>query len=246
MRFRHGLPGHGLPRHDGYGAPLQISPLPLRIATMRLTALYLTSIICGFCMMALEILGGRFIQPVFGSSIDVWAAIISVFILSLSIGYVIGGRLADRAKTNAALGWLILAAGVFYCLMPWYGMPFMESLGEGVHNARWGVLVAALVLYLPPSLLLGAISPILVKLVFTNAEHVGRTTGTLYAVGSFGNVLGILISDYVLLAHVTLNVNLFAMGVILIVLGMLHLAIKVAASATAAGVVAAPPAGTVP
>ena len=78
---------------------------------MRLIALYATSIIAGFCMMALEIMGGRVLQPVFGSSIDVWAAVISVFILSLSIGYVIGGRIADHAKTNAPLGWMILAAG---------------------------------------------------------------------------------------------------------------------------------------
>src|SRR3954470_3985849 len=95
---------------------------------MRLTALYLTSITCGFCMMALEILGGRFIQPVFGSSIDVWAAIISGFILSLSIGYVAGGRVADRSHSNGPLGWVIVLAGVFFLLTPVYGMPLMLGL----------------------------------------------------------------------------------------------------------------------
>ncbi|HEX3132159.1 MAG TPA: fused MFS/spermidine synthase [Planctomycetota bacterium] len=191
---------------------------------MRLTALYLTSITCGFCMMALEILGGRFIQPVFGSSIDVWAAIISVFILSLSIGYVAGGRIADRSHTNSALGWVILAAGVFFCLTPWYGMPLMLSLGESVHTARWGVLLAAFLLFLLPSLLLGMVSPILVKLVFTGADKVGSTTGTLYAIGSIGNVLGILVSDYLLLAYVSLNTTILVMGAVLCVLGILHLA----------------------
>ncbi len=190
---------------------------------MRLTALYLTSITCGFCMMALEILGGRFIQPIFGSSIDVWAAIISVFILSLSIGYVAGGRIADRSHTNAALGWVILTAGVFFCLTPVYGMPLMLALGEDVHTARWGVLLAAMLLFLLPSLLLGMVSPILVKLVFTGADKVGSTTGTLYAIGSVGNVLGILVSDYVLLAYVSLNTNILVMGAVLCVLGLLHL-----------------------
>ena len=190
---------------------------------MRLTALYLTSITCGFCMMALEILGGRFIQPIFGSSIDVWAAIISVFILSMSIGYVAGGRIADRSHTNGPLGWVILIAGVFFCLTPWYGMPLMIGLGESIHTARWGVLLAAFLLFLLPSLMLGMVSPILVKLVFTSAEKVGTTTGTLYAVGSIGNVLGILVSDYVLLAYFSLNNNILAMGVILCVLGLLHL-----------------------
>lgn len=197
---------------------------------MRLTALYLTSITCGFCMMALEIIGGRFIQPVFGSSIDVWAAIITVFILSLSIGYVVGGRIADLARTNAPLGWIITAAGIFFLLMPWYGMPLMEGMGEEIHTKRWGVLLAALLLFLPPSLLLGAVSPILVKLVFTNAEHVGRTTGTLYAIGSFGNVIGILVSDYVLLSLFTLNANIYGMGLVLVVVGIAHLACSIPAS----------------
>ena len=197
---------------------------------MRLLALYLTSITCGFCMMALELLGARLVQPVFGSSVDVWAAIITVFILSLSIGYVIGGRVADRAKGNLPLAWVILAAGIFYCLIPIYALRFNEALGPEIHAAKWGVLLAGLVLFLPPSLLLGCVSPMLVKLVFTSADRVGQTTGTLYAVGSFGNVLGILVADYVLLAYAPLNPTLIGMGAALLALGLLHLAIRVEAT----------------
>jgi len=203
---------------------------------MRLFALYLTSILAGFCMMALEITGARLLQPVFGSSIDVWAAIITTFILSLSIGYVIGGRIADRARTNAVLGWIILAAGVCYCLTPWFALPFMESLPETLKQARWGVLVAALGMFLLPSLLLGMVSPILVKLVFVSAARVGRTTGTLYAVGSFGNVIGILVSNYVLLQYVDLNHNIWAMGLVLGVLGAAHLFVRMQAVAHVAPV----------
>ncbi|MBA3709246.1 MAG: fused MFS/spermidine synthase [Planctomycetes bacterium] len=200
---------------------------------MRIFTLYLTSIICGFCMMALEILGGRLLQPVFGSSIDVWAAIISVFILSLSIGYVLGGRIADRSRSNMPLAWMILIAGAFYCMMCWYGLRFSNSLGEQIQTARWGVLLGALVLFLPPSLLLGSVSPMLVKLVFTNAAHVGRTTGTLYAIGSLGNVLGILVTDYLLLEHFELTTNLLAMGAILGALGLFHLFTRIEASIVA-------------
>jgi hypothetical protein len=71
--------------------------------------------------------------------------------------------------------------------------------------------------------MLGMVSPILVKLVFTSAEKVGSTTGTLYAVGSVGNVLGILVSDYVLLAYFSLNSNILVMGAVLCALGLLHL-----------------------
>jgi hypothetical protein len=197
---------------------------------MRIASLYLTSIICGFCMMALEILGGRLLQPVFGSSIDVWAAIISVFILSLSIGYVLGGRIADRSRTNTALAVMIIAAGAFYCLMTWYGLGVSHSLGDAIPSPRWGVLLGAMALFLPPSLLLGSVSPMLVKLVFTNAAHVGRTTGTLYAIGSLGNVLGILVTDYILLEQFQLSTNLLAMGLALGVLGIIHLFVRVEAA----------------
>ena len=64
--------------------------------------------------MALELLGGRILSPTYGSSIHVWAAVISVFILSLSIGYWLGGRLADRAESNRVLAWIIIIAAVFY------------------------------------------------------------------------------------------------------------------------------------
>lgn len=199
---------------------------------MRLAALYTTSILAGFCMMALEIMGGRLLQPVFGSSIDVWAAIITVFILSLSVGYVLGGRIADRARTNFPLGWILVAAGLCYLVIPVVALPFMNALPEAIQHARWGVLLAGLVLFLPPSLLLGMVSPILVRLVFVGADRVGRSTGTLYAIGSFGNVVGILVSDYVLLQAFELNDSIWAMGGVLSVLGIAHLAKRVAADAT--------------
>ncbi len=119
---------------------------------------------------------------------------------------------------------------MFFCLTPVYGMPLMIGLGEDIHTARWGVLVAALLLFLIPSLLLGMVSPILVKLVFTGADKVGSTTGTLYAIGSVGNVLGILVSDYVLLAYFKINSTILVMGGVLCVLGILHLVSKIHAT----------------
>lgn len=213
---------------------------------MRLTALYLTSIICGFCLMALEILGGRLLQPAFGSSTDTWAAIISVFIISLSFGYVAGGRIADRARTNLALGWVILASGICYCLLPVYGLACTEGLHQGIQSARFGVLVGALALFLVPSLLLGCLSPMLVKLVFTSAERVGRTTGTLYAIGSVGNVLGVLVANYLLLPYLDLNATLLGMGAILLVLGAIHLAVRVQATLGQPTEAAPAPAGAAP
>jgi predicted membrane-bound spermidine synthase len=197
---------------------------------MRTPALYITSILCGFALMALEILASRLIQPVFGSSVDVWAAIITVFILSLSVGYVIGGRIADHARTNLPLGWVVLGSGVLFLLMTIYGLRVNEQFPESIQTARWGSLLSSLVLFLPPSILLGCVSPMLVKLVFVSAERVGRTTGTLYAVGSIGNVLGILVANYVFLPLFPLNPTIIALGAVLVVIGLIHICIRVEAA----------------
>ena len=194
----------------------------------RIPALYATSITSGFCMMALEILGARVLQPFFGSGIDVWAAIISVFILSLSVGYWLGGRIADKASNNRPLAIVLIVASICYLLLPTWARPALEAMGSEVHTARWGVLVAALVLFLPPSLLLGCVSPMLVKLVFAGADRVGRSTGTLYAIGSFGNVMGILATDYILLVNFDLQNNILAMGVVMAAVGTAHLLIPIA------------------
>ncbi len=122
---------------------------------------------------------------------------------------------------------MILVSGVFFILMTIYGLRFNEALPESVQSARWGSLLSSLVLFLPPSLLLGCVSPMLVKLVFVSAERVGRSTGTLYAVGSVGNVLGILVANYLFLPLFPLNPTFIGLGIILLVLGIIHLVVRV-------------------
>jgi MFS family permease len=177
-------------------------------------------------MMALELLGGRILSPTYGSSIHVWAAVISVFILSLSIGYWLGGRLADRAQSNRVLAWVIIIAAAFYLILPTYMTPMREAFGSFAPG-NGGMLLLAIVLFLPPSLLLGCVSPLLVRLVFVDAERVGRTTGTLYAIGSCGNVLGILVADYVLIKYFDIWQNMLGMGVVLSITGLAHLFVPV-------------------
>ena len=191
---------------------------------MWIHAIFTTSILAGFCMMALQIIGGRYLYPDFGTSVDVWAAIISVFIMSISIGAWMGGRIADRSGSNRPLGWVLVAAAVFYLLLPLYGRGFSQALGPTIHNARPGSLLAALVLFMPPSLLLGCVTPMLVKMLHSAGRKVGKATGTLIFVSNIGSVAGILVADYIMLVSFSLNTNVIGMGIILGGVGVCHLA----------------------
>jgi hypothetical protein len=48
----------------------------------------------GFVIMSVELLGGKILAPYFGSGVYVWGSIITVFMLSLSLGYLLGGKLS--------------------------------------------------------------------------------------------------------------------------------------------------------
>jgi predicted membrane-bound spermidine synthase len=57
----------------------------------------------GAALMALEIAGSRVLAPSFGNSVFVWGSLISVFLIALSLGYFLGGLLADRHPSQALL-----------------------------------------------------------------------------------------------------------------------------------------------
>jgi hypothetical protein len=71
--------------------PTESARLPDLIFNLIVLSLAFTS---GFIIMSIELLGGRILAPYFGSSIYVWGSIITIFMLSLSIGYLTGGRLS--------------------------------------------------------------------------------------------------------------------------------------------------------
>jgi len=148
--------------------------------------------VCGAVLMALEILSSRVLAPHFGNSVYVWGSIISVFLAALSVGYLWGGRLADRHPSMVALGRLIALAGSFQALLLWGGRPLAAWLGGVTGATPAGTLLATTVLFGPASILLATVSPYAVRLAIHDLGTVGNTAGRLYALSTLGSLAGTL------------------------------------------------------
>ena len=146
----------------------------------------------GFVIMSLELLGGRVLAPWFGGSIHVWGSIITVFMVSLAAGYLIGGRLSLRSPSLDKLAAAFLCAAVVLYPLVHLAEPAMRWFFDAIEDPRYGSLGASLVLFAPPTVLLGMISPYAVRLLVRNAPESGRVAGTLYFVSTLGSAAGTL------------------------------------------------------
>jgi predicted membrane-bound spermidine synthase len=160
--------------------------------------IYLLAFVSGFSIMSLELLGGRLLAPYFGSSIYVWGSIITVFMLSLSIGYLVGGRLSLHRPSLTRFALIFLAAAV--CLYPlvFFSESVMNWIFERIEDPRYGSLLASSILFIVPTVIMGMISPYSVRLLVVTTEHAGQVAGILYFVSTLGSALGTLATSFYL------------------------------------------------
>ena len=155
--------------------------------------------------MSLELLGGRILAPFFGSSIYVWGSIITVFMLSLSVGYLIGGRLSIHNPTLIRFGTIFLLGAVTLYPLILLAQPIMEMTFAASVDPRYGSLVASLILFVVPTVILGAISPYAVRLLVTDVTRSGKVAGTLYFVSTLGSAMGTLATSFYLILWMGVN-----------------------------------------
>ncbi len=167
------------------------------VAGSPLWFLYVTAFVCGAMIMVIEILGARILGPLFGVGLFVWTAQIAVAMVALAAGYALGGLVTDRTASADVLFGLIAASGaVLLGIAPIKSVVLKWGLGFGL---RGGALVSSAALFGLPLLLLGCVSPGVIRLTSRRVERVGRTAGGVYALSTLGSVLGTVLTGFVLI-----------------------------------------------
>jgi MFS family permease len=176
--------------------------------------LYLVVSVSGACVLALEIIGTRVLGPFYGVSIYLWSALISITLAALSLGYLIGGRYADRSAGWRPLGFMLGAAGIWVLLIPLMRSGVI-NLASGM-GLRAAVLVAATVLFAPPLTALGMVSPSAIRIKAASLGEVGQTAGDLYAISTIASVVAAIATGFWLVPELGVNGLLATIGGLLL------------------------------
>ena len=181
---------------------------------------YVVAAWSGFFVMGVELLGGRLLAPAFGSSIYVWGALITVFMLGLALGYLAGGRWSQRNPSLPRLGGLLLAAALTSVPVPLFAVPLLDDIAIAMPDPRFGSLLGATALFVVPTVFSGMISPYCVRLLVETTTTSGRHAGQLYFVSTFGSAAGTLVTSFYLVLWFEVNHILYALIAVSALLGI--------------------------
>ncbi|MCZ6460122.1 MAG: fused MFS/spermidine synthase [Gammaproteobacteria bacterium] len=188
--------------------------------------IYLLAFVGGFVIMSLELLGGRVLAPYFGSSIYVWGSIITVFMLSLSLGYLFGGRMSLREPSLKRFGTIFVAAAVFLYPLVYFSETLMVWIFQMIEDPRYGSLLASGVLFIAPTIILGMISPYSVRLLVESAHEAGQVAGKLYFVSTMGSALGTLATSFYFVLWFEINTILTLLTAALLVMAAVSVLVR--------------------
>ncbi|MCC6176529.1 MAG: fused MFS/spermidine synthase [Chloroflexi bacterium] len=187
---------------------------------------YLIVFMASCCTLVLELVAGRILAPFIGVSLYTWTSIIGVCLAGISIGNYLGGALADRYGSRRSLGLILLGGGLFSLLIlplaAWDLTTLLPRLGPAAigRDAWLMIRIVSLtsLLFLPPTLVLGMVSPIVIKLAVTDLRHTGSIAGKIYAYSTAGSIFGTFLTGFYLVS--TFGTRNIVLGVAIILILM--------------------------
>lgn len=180
--------------------------------------LYFLVFFGGFANLATEIIGPRLFASLFGNTTEIWAIIISITLIGISVGYFLGGRVPP-GRILTVLPLVLLFNAAWLLLIAWliWELPaIVPDVGYGM------VFLTTFAAFFVPAMLSSTVSPMVVALLSVTQ----RTVGNVYALGTVGSVVGALAAAFFLIPFVGLTMSLKIFAVILALLALVFLPLR--------------------
>ena len=180
---------------------------------------FAVALIEGATVMCVELCCGKMLSPYFGTSIQIWAAVLGLTLIALMSGYYIGGAISAKNKHPKVICWLMLIAGCYVMLIPIIGeiiFPFTIQL-----NLTVGAVVSLISLMLIPLILFGAVSPLIIEQLSKETENAGKNSGYVYAVSTLGGIIATFITGFYFMPVIGIAASLYVFGLAVIFVSLI-------------------------
>ena len=181
--------------------------------------LYVLVFVCGLVTLGGELASSRLVAPYFGTSLPVWSSLIGVILLALALGYLLGGRLADRSPRLPVLLHVVMVAAVWLVCLPLASRLVLHLLLSALVGFRWGLLLGSflgiVMLLGVPMVLLGCVTPFAVRLASGDVHYAGRVAGRLFACSTLGSFVGSFLPVLILVPVIGTRATFVLFGVLL-------------------------------
>ncbi len=166
--------------------------------------LYVTGFFCGMSIMAIELGASRLMAPYYSSSQIIYTIIIGTVMIAMAFGSILGGKMADKYEAPDKLFMWIFIAACWTCLIPLVGKYIIAGVAlvlAASPLANNFLVIAAflscIIVFVPPLLVMGMVTPNLIKYAVGNLENNGRVVGTIEALNTIGSIIGTFIPTFV-------------------------------------------------
>lgn len=175
----------------------------------------------GASVMVLELVGSRILAPYVGTSLYVWTSLIGLILGSLSLGYFVGGKLADAKPSYRSLAFVLFisAAGIAAIKPAEYFIA--APLIKNINNIVTAAAIAGLILFALPSFFMAMITPLAVRLRLETFAHRGSVVGNLTALSTAGSIIGTFLAGYLLIPKFGHTAVLVVLAILMLVMSLL-------------------------
>ena len=187
---------------------------------MKKYTLEITVFICGAIGMILELIAARVLSPYVGSSNLIWTTIIGVMLISMSIGYWLGGKRADKDPNINNLSTTILLGALTTSLIPIFETVLVKNFANISDNLVLIALVTSAIIFGIPSFVMATVSPFAVKLRDKEYSNVGEISGRTSSLSTIGSIFGTFLAGFFLIPTFGVRAIVFGTTVVLLILSI--------------------------